>query len=78
MYGQNLAFSPKNPLSGALWYIPVIPAFRRQRQENQEFKVILSNIVSLKASLETMLPGPLHKRRKSFTPEFEMQGLDRC
>lgn len=48
MYEQNLGFSPKHPLSGTLWYTSAIPAFRRQRQENQEFKVILSNIVSLR------------------------------
>jgi hypothetical protein len=31
----------KKPLTGVWWYILVIPAFRRLRQEDREFKAVL-------------------------------------
>jgi hypothetical protein len=52
------------------WCTPVIPALRRQRQEDQKFRVILSNISSGRAAWSTRDPvsDEKKKRGKVFLP----------
>lgn len=50
MHEARAAFSATQR-SQAWWYIPVLPAFGKGKQEELKFRVILSYKVSSKASL---------------------------
>lgn len=44
---------PSSPLNQEWWYTPVITALQRRRQEDPEFQVIFSYLVSSRPALDT-------------------------